>query len=820
MKHSIQLICLLFFLTLTNQRVLSQANPELNVTVKGILVDSVSKETIPYATVSLSANDKPDIYIKRLAAGLNGGFELRVNKPGDYILSFESVGMKRKSEKININTHVSTIDMGKINMSASQAQLSELTVSANKPLVKVDLDKIIYDTKSDPESQSNNVLEMLKKVPMVTVDGEDKIQVKGSSSFKVYINGKPSNMVTNNPSQVLKSIPASSVKNIEVITEPGAKYDAEGLGGIINIITERSLAGYTGTVRAGVDSYGGYNGGLYFSTKAGKFGITTNLNYGNQQSPDNSSNSTRENFNSQTAKYVYQNSVGNSAYQFGHGNIEASYEIDSLNLISLTFGGYTGGQSSKNKGGSSILDAKSDTVLSYIQENNNKGTWGGLDLSLDYQRTFKKPDQLLTFSYQLSHTPDNSDYTSDITGIKNYLSTRQRITSDANGDEHTFQIDYTEPFNKKHVVEMGLKYILRLNNSDNSYTQFNPETNAWNPIPGRTESDLNHKQHILGAYGSYTLKLEKLSLRAGLRLEQTKSIVEMADTSFSPDFTNLVPSVSMTYRFSPSSNLRLSYNQRISRPSIWYLNPFYDNSNPQSISQGNPNLDAEIDNSFSLNYSNFSPKLNFNLSLYTSFTRNSIEQISRLLNDSVVYSTYNNIGLSSSTGMSAYANWQPTPKIRIYGNGSTTYTNMNTNDGSGLKNSGFRYSFSAGTQFTLFADIKWNTNGGYYSPQVSLQGKSNAYHYYGTSVSRDFLKKKLNVSVNARNFLEKQISFSSFTQTSTYRNEFMMFRPARNFSISLSYRFGEMKEQIKKAQRGIENDDVKGGGGQSAGGGQ
>ena len=190
MKHNIPLICLLFILTLASQSVLAQANPELNVTVKGILVDSVSKETIPYATVSLSATDKPEIYIKRLAAGLNGGFELRINKPGDYILSFESVGMKRKSEKININTHVSTIDMGKINMSASQAQLSELTVSANKPLVKVDLDKIIYDTKSDPESKSNNVLEMLKKVPMVTVDGEDKIQVKGSLSFKVYINGK------------------------------------------------------------------------------------------------------------------------------------------------------------------------------------------------------------------------------------------------------------------------------------------------------------------------------------------------------------------------------------------------------------------------------------------------------------------------------------------------------------------------------------------------------------------------------------------------------------------------------------------------------
>ncbi|MCE5331628.1 MAG: TonB-dependent receptor [Bacteroidales bacterium] len=818
MKRIPFFLCL-FFLFLTSQTLFSQTSPELSFTVKGILVDSVSKETIPYVTVSLSAKDKPETYIKRLAAGLKGEFEMNINKSGDYIISFESVGMNKKAETVNVSSGEKVIDLGKISMSASQAQLSEVTVSANKPLVKVDLDKIIYDTKSDPEAQSNNVLEMLKKVPMVTVDGEDKIQVKGSSNFKIYMNGKPSNMVSNNPSQVLKSIPASSVKNIEVITEPGAKYDAEGLGGIINIVTERSLGGYTGTVRAGADSHGGFNGGLYFSTKMGKFGITTNLNYGNYESPDNSSYNKRENFSSETAKYIIQSNNGGSSYKFGHGNLEASYEFDSLNLVSLTFGGYTGGFSSTSDGYSYMLNAQMDTLLSYSQKMDNKGDWGGMNLTLDYQRTFKKPDQLFTVSYQLSHTPDNSDYLSDITGIRNYSSSLQRITSNANGDEHTFQVDYTEPFNKKHVMELGLKYILRLNKSDNAYTQYNTLTNLWETMQGRPENDLNQTQNILGAYGSYTLKLDKMSMRAGLRLEQTRSMVELADTNFTPTFTNLVPSISMTYRFSPTSNLRLSYNQRISRPSIWYLNPFYDDSNPQSISQGNPDLAAEVDNSFSLNYSNFTQKLNFNAGLYTSFTNNSIERVSTLLNDSVVYSTYQNIGLSSNTGLSMYANWQPTPKVRIYGNGSATYTYMSTNDDSGLGNKGMRYTLSCGTQFMMPWEIKWNTNGGYYSPGISLQGKQNAYYYYSMSLSRDFLEKKLNVSVYARDFLEKSRDFTSYTETSTYRSDNISTRPAFSFGLSLSYRFGEMKEQIKKVQRSIENDDVKSGGNQSSGGG-
>lgn len=801
---------------------LAHAENAVNATfiVKGLVMDSVSNSTIPYTTVSVSSADKPAIYTKRVASTAKGDFELTLNKAGNYLLSFESIGMKKLVKSISVDADKKKLDLGKINMTTSDKALAGVTVVANKPLVKVDLDKISYDTKSDPESQSANVLEMLKKVPMVTVDGEDKIQVKGSSNFKIYMNGKPSNMVSNNPSQVLKSIPASSIKKIEVITEPGAKYDAEGLGGIINIVTEHSLNGLTGTVRAGADSKGGYNSGLYLSSKVGKFGLTTNLNYSNQRDPDNNSVSNTENFNAVSTKYINQNSGMDSNYKFYHGNLEASYEFDSLNLVSLTVGGYAGESKSTSTGLSKMMDANFNTLSSYKTFNDSKGGWGGIDLSLDYQRTFKKPDQLFTLSYKLGHMPDNTDNTTEIVGLTNYPGSNQHIKYDARGDEHTFQVDYTEPFNKKHVVELGAKYILRLNNSKNTYLQQDETTKIWEPMAGRPKDDLDQTQNILGAYGSYTLKLEKFTVRTGVRYERTWSDVALSDTNFQVTFSNLVPSVSMSYKFSDASNLRLSYNQRISRPSIWYLNPFLDNSDPRSISQGNPDLKPETDNSFSLNYSYVTPKFNCNAGLYTSFTNNSIERVRSLLNDTVQYSTYKNIGMSKYTGFSLYGSWQPTEKIRLNLNSNSGYSSMSTNDGSGLKGSGFNYSVSGGSQFTLPWEIKLSLNGGYYSSRTMLQGKYSGFHYYSTSVSRDFLSKKLNVSMYVRNPFEKTVAFSSYTQTTQFRTDNNSTRLARGFGMSVSYRFGEMKAQIKKAQRGISNDDVKGGGGQGGGGGQ
>ena len=791
------------------------------IVVKGIVLDSLTNTTLPYATVSVSTAEKPTVYLKRLASGVKGDFELTLNKAGNYLLSFESVGMNKLVKNFSITSNQTKFDLGKINMVSSDQKLAGVTVVANKPLVKVDLDKISYDTKSDPESQSTNVLEMLKKVPMVTVDGEDNIQVKGSANFKVYINGKPSNMTATNPSQVLKSMPASSIKSIEVITEPGAKYEAEGVGGIINIVTEKAMAGYTGNVQAGADSRGGYNGGFYFSTKTGKLGLTANLNYNNRSDPGRTSTVYRESVSGIGGKYLNQGIASDNRYHFFYGNLEASYEIDSLNLISLTVGGHNGGNHSKVNGISVSSDELRDTLNAFSQYTDSKGTWGGEELSLDYQRSFKKPDKLLTFSYKLGNTPNNTDNYSKATGILNYPDSEQKIKSNASGNEHTFQVDYTEPFNKIHVMELGAKYILRLNNSDNLYQNYDDATNAWVDTPGRNTNDMKHTQHILGVYGSYTLKLEKLSIKGGLRYEHTNSIVDFSQNptlDFKVPFDNVVPSVSASYKLTQTSNLRLSYNQRISRPGIWYLNPFYDDTNPLAISQGNPDLKPEVDNSFSLNYGNFSPKVNFNANLYTSFTNNSIEDVSKLLSSGATYTTYENIGYVNNTGLYIYGSWQMNKIVKWNCNSSVNYSKYKTNDGSGLENHGMRYTFSGGAQFTLPSDFKLNLNGGYYSSGVSLQGTNPSFHYSSLSFGRDFFAKKLNVTMRIQDPFESTKKMKFTTQASTYYQQTDMVVKGRYFGFTASYRFGEMKAQIKKVERGISNDDVKGGGGGQGGG--
>ena len=814
-----KVLLLAFFFCLFTFTLSSKTPPNLNFTVKGLVMDSVSKESIPYVTISIATVAKPNEYLKRIASGAKGDFELAVSATGDYRISFESVGMTKHTRTITVSPEQKTLNLGKIVMAASNKSLSEVTVTALKPLIKVDLDKITYDMKSDPEAKSTTTLDMLRKVPMVTVDGDDKIQLKGSSSFKVYINGKPSGMMTKNASQALKSMPASSVKSIEVITEPGAKYDAEGLGGIINIVTDKALTGITGTVRAGTDTRGGNNGGLYFSSKVGKFGLTANLNYNDQKNPQNTYFNERENLNPQSVKFTTQDSRSKSSYNFGYGSIEASYEIDSLNLISYSLNGNLGGNTTNSTGKTSMLDINRDTLSAFSQQLYSSGNWGGVDMSVDYQRTFKKPDQLFTLSYRYSHTPDNSDNTSDLTGIHNYTGSKQHTLSEARGDEHTFQSDYSEPFNKIHVVEFGAKFILRLNNSTNSYLQQNPGSEAWVPIVNRPENNLDQTQDILGAYGSYTLKLKKLSLRAGLRYEQTWSNVLLTDTNFHFNFQNLIPSVTMSYKFSESTSVRLSYNQRISRPGIWYLNPFVDNSNPSAIQQGNPDLNPEISNSFSVNFSNITPKLTINTNLYTAFTNNSIERVSSLLNDSTTFTTFKNIGLSTRSGLSLSVNWQPSKLLRINGNGSGGYVNMSTNDGSGLKNKGANYGFQAGVQYTLPYELKWSMNGGYYSPNVSLQGNYSGYYYYNASLSHDFFKKKLNVNLRASNFITNSRSSNSSMSTAEYKSNSTYTYVYRNFGVTVVYSFGKLKEQIKKVQRTIENSDVKGGG-QSSGGGQ
>lgn len=814
----------------------SKSVAPVTFTIKGQVVDSLSNESVPYATLRIALASAPQKPVKLLACDDNGKFTSTINKPGKYIMSIESLGKTPAQRTFTLSEKKTTVDLGKLLMQDDTQNISEVTVTAQKPLVKVEVDKLTYSLEDDPEAQTSNALEMFRKVPMVTVDGEDKIQLKGSSNYKIYMNGKPSNLLSgDNASDVLKSMPASSIKNIEVITDPGSKYDAEGVGGIINIITTKNaIQGFTGTVRANASTLGRFGAGGYVSVKAGKFGITANYGYNYNNSPWNDSYSSRETYNPATQEHTLLNEEGRSKSKgpFQYGYLEGSYEIDSLNLISVGANLFRGNMTnfselSATMGNVPGTKAAIDDLYRYRRNSESKGTFGSTDVNVDYQHSTHKKDELLTVSYRYSHSPNDNENHTELFDVYQYPLVNdypQWNINDASTTEHTGQVDYTTPTWKDQTLEAGVKYINRQSKS-NTLEQVD-RNGEWVDVSSEN-SDFRHLQHIYSAYLGYLVKFNKFGAKAGVRAEGTSLDAKFArapEMDFCTNYFDVVPNATLTYQISMASQLRLGYNMRIQRPGIWFLNPYINDTNPQDISQGNPNLDSEKSNNVNLNYSMFSQKFSINASLSYTFVNNSIERYSEIADfplddpraqyNGALWSTYGNIGKKQQVGLFLYGNWNPTAWFRIYMNGGLDYTDLKSS-AMNMKNDGFSGRVFAGTQFTLPLDFRINVNGGYFSPWIMLQGKQSPFYFAGLNISKDFLKKKLSVSVGCQNPFWKTMKWESTTEGNTngyaFKNVSTNYRSAREFRFSISYRFGSMKGSIKKVRRGITNDDMKGG---------
>lgn len=804
--------CMLLMLFVVLQ-LSAQPGVSAGFTIKGQVVDSVSNETVPYATISIASAQNPRKPVKLLACDMDGKFDAAMKGAGNYIATIQSVGMAPATKTFTLKEGTPVLNLGKIFLRESSKHLGEVTVTAQKPLVKAEIDKITYNLEEDPEAITSNALEMLRKVPMITVDGDDNIQLKGSTNYKIYMNGKPSNLMTNNPADVLKSMPANSIKNIEVITEPGAKYDAEGVGGIINIITKSALQGYTGTVRANADNFGSAGGGAYLSLKAGKFGVTGTYNYNYRNSPYNDSYSYREDKVDNDAKYLTQHGRSKHKGPMQYGYIEASYEIDTLNLISLSANRFDGKMKNLSDMATLMENAARESVYSYDRSSTAKNNFGGTEVNLDYQHSTSLKDELLTISYKYNNSPDGSESNTlidNITGAYPLDYQKDWAKNKAHTDEHTGQVDYTRPIGKIHTIEAGVKYIYRL--SDSKTDRLRDDEPYVEP-----NRNFKHTQHIYSAYASYSAKFNKFGLKAGVRAEGTNLKVK-TDDSFKSDYFDVVPSATVSYQINMAQNIRFGYNMRIHRPSIWYLNPYVNQTDPERISYGNKNLDSEKSHNLNLNYSMFTRKFNLNASVNYTFVNNGIERYS-FIDDStnVMHSTYDNIGHNHNVGFFLYASWNPISQLRLSTNAGANYVNMKSDEYG--NNKGFNYRAFASIQYSLPLDFRINLNGGYFAPRIMLQGESSAFYFTGITLNKDFLKKKLTVSVSMQDPFEKHKKMKSFTEDSRFYDRSVNYMTARSFRFTISYRFGDMKSAIKKVKRGISNDDLKAGGGESSQGG-
>ena len=525
--------------------------------VKGILLDSLTQEGEPYATIKIVKKEAPAKALKMLVTDMKGQFQEKVPGTGNFVMTITSVGRTPIVKDFSVKAGEKLVDFGTLYIVDASNELGQVEIVAQKPLVKADIDKIEYNVQDDPDAQSNSVLEMLRKVPLVTVDGEDNIQVNGSSSFKVYVNGKPNNMMSNNPTEVLKSMPANSIKHIEVITNPGPKYDAEGVGGILNIVTVGSgLEGYTATFSANVSNRGA-GGGAFGTIKSGKLTVSARYNYNYNDQPRNYSSGsqhvTPEAVTENSSNLDYDGSnKGHGSFQ--SGSMEASYEIDTLRLVTMSFGLWGGGN--KSNGSTDYIatfpeNINAAPIYSYSAFNRSKSSWYSIDGGIDYQRLFKVKDRMLTFSYKINTRPQTSDsyteyeidngYNPDWADYLNRLK-NQHNDGEQNTTEHTFQADYTTPIGKLHTLEAGAKYILRNNSSEDD--RFDADDTGKYEYNKDQSSHYKHLNDIIAAYLGYGLKVKRLSGRLGLRYEHTiqdvKYLVGRGE-DFTKNFDDVVP---------------------------------------------------------------------------------------------------------------------------------------------------------------------------------------------------------------------------------------------------------------------------------------
>jgi len=818
---------------------MSAQNAGTKYQIKGQAVDSLTQEAMPYVTCSVVLANKQQQVVARFASDIDGKFTGELKTPGTYVVVISFVGKEPTKRRFTVGPNNRSVQLGKIGMADNKQTLKEVNIVATRPLIKAEADKITYDTEQDPETKTSTVLDVLRKVPMVTVDGQDNIQLKGASNFKFFLNGKPTNMFNNNPSMILKSMPANMVKNIEVITQPGAKYDAEGVGGIINIVTVQKTAtkGYSATINTQVSTRGTYGGGLNLMVQSGKFSFSGNYNYNhNKQFPLTTTSDRQTYFAGAPYPNAHQEATVKTTAPMQFGSGQLSFEMDTLNMFTLSYNRRYGVPKSNTSALTNDYDKNMNPVFAYNQESTQKQTWGSNDVGLDYQHMFKRKGELFTLSYKWSNTPNNSNYEATNTinplyhTVPQYgLAQSSTSKNDAKSNEHTFQADYIRPMAKGHTLEFGAKYILRLNDSkaDETYHYFNMgQPYPYTPyVVADSITNFKNDQDILGAYASYTGNIGKWGLKGGVRYEYTwlKAEFDKTDKNFKTNYGVVVPSAIITYALSDMQSLKLGYNMRIQRPSISYLNPYVDRKDPNYISYGNPSLDPEKSHNITLGYSNFAPKYNISAELTYTFVNNAIEEYSFIRPGSSTQEiTYANIGHNKQLNLNLFGNYRAIKWLTLFANGSVSYIKMESGTFN-MSNDGYTGQMYGGGTVILPKDMRLSIGAGGMLPEINLQGSQSAFYYSFFSVSKDLFQKRFNVSMSTVWLPKTHITMdtkgtdsASNTRTFDQHTDIHIGQPLE-FRFNVSYRIGSMNAQVKKTRATISNDDQKAKEGSSVG---
>lgn len=791
----------------------------------GVAKDLKTGEAVAYATAALYKAGT-DISTSGAVADGDGVFYITGFSTGTYELQLSFLGYETVKRTININSADTDINLGEIGMTDEGVALEEVTVQGQRDLIEERVDRTIYKAENDKTTAGGDATDVLRRVPMLSVDLDGNVSMRGSGNILVLIDNRPSAIAASSIADALRQIPADEIKAVEVITSPSARFDAEGTSGVINIVTKKNnLQGATLNVNSGFGLRGS-NLGLQGSARKGKLGFSLggfgragyNLfgRFENQQLATNPDGSISK---------VIQSADTERQDIFGRYNFGVDYDINQYNFIT---GAINFGLRNSNTDQTNFLTQNyrnDDLVSSRLRSTDTKDESNSVDVSLNYTRTFEKKGRelsLLTL-YSVNNRQNsfiNTLFTEDFSEIDSRL----KNDNPSRNEEFTVQLDYVTPLDEKgnQILEYGAKNILRKAASDFAYFEADGSEGEFieseNPL---LNNEFSYDQNVTAGYVSYTFSfLENYTLKPGMRYEYT-TIEADFKTEFEaniPSYGTWVPSVNASRKLKNGNLIKAAYNRRIQRPSLRFLNPNIEASNPLQISQGNPELDPELTDNYELGYSTFIKGTVLNFTTFYRNTTGSIQAIRNVLDNGIISTTYENIGQEKTIGTNIFANVNISNKFSLNG-GFDLYYAMLDNGLSdpqfAAKNQGFVVSGRVFGNYTLPKNWQVQLFSFARGRQVQLQGTTGGFAVYGLSMNKQFAEKRGSIGFGMENFLAKEFIVRNEIMTPTIVQNSLNATRNMNFKVNFNYRIGKLSmDQRPKRRKSINNDDLKDGGGE------
>ncbi len=794
--------------------------PAILGSIKGVLIDSVNNTPIEFATVVLTNEETG----KQVDGGLtepDGSFKLIEIPTGKYKLDISFLGYQSKEiSGIETTPKEPDYDLGNIGIVSEGITLAEVEITGEAGVIENKIDKLVYNADKDATTTAGgSATDVLERVPLLSVDAEGNVSLRGSGNIQILINGKPSVIFNTDPANALRTLSADQIKSVEVITAPSAKYDGEGSAGIINIITKKSnLEGVTGSINASIGNRNNRtNGNISFAR--GRFGLSANMGGYFSWPVGTSASFYREDYlDSGETRLLEQESTGESVRGFFGGGLSAYYDFNAYNSINTSLNLRPRTRDNENFTESFFEDPSIDLIQNYERFSDSKSRNVGFDWTTDYTKKFKKKDQQFSIAYQFSGDISDQENRLDQFGDDESLNIQELNTNDGDNIEQTFQLDYAHPFTKDFKIETGGKYIIRDIISDFEATRLDPDLNEFVTINNRTD-EFKYDQDVIAGYASATWNItDKYGLIAGVRYEHTSIAgdYKIDTTQFSNEYDNWIPSVIFSRKLNQFSNLRFSYSKRIQRPSLRFVNPYVDLSDPRDVTVGNPDLLPENTDQYEISYGTYIKGVVLNLSTFYRQTNDNIESYISVNDDGVSITTFQNIGTVKSFGFNAFSSFKLWKKLEMRG-----FFNFNTYDseaeieGESLSNQGVEFNTRLSGTLSLPGDIKVEASGYYSSPRQSLQGSRASWRSFSAGILKELWDKKATIGLRVFQPFSRDIIFDQESAGPDFYQFVESRTEIRSLQLSFGYRFGNLDGRRARQRRSnINNDDLKGDGGE------